>query len=171
MKKPFALLVAVCLALLPAFAAATQTKESFTKLGKAEYVTLFSGKVTPEEMIRDDAEGVLAALFFLEMEKNSTVKAKLPFFILDILSDKEVYTGIDSKGRAFAAFPNMMGSDHLVIALMGKTVISYGGFTESELKTFLKEAKIYRSMGYAFFIGSYEGVCEALGLDPSPYGY
>ena len=171
MRKPFAILLAVCLALLPAFAAATQTKDTYQKLGKSEFLTLFTGKVKPEKMIQDNAEGVLAALFFLELEKNAEVKKQLPLFILDILSDNDVYTGIDRSGRAFTAFPNLMGSGYLVVALMGKTIISYGNYTESELQTFLKGAKIYRSVGYSYFIGSYQGTCEALGQDPYPYGH
>lgn len=137
-------------------------------LGKAVFLTIMDGKATPAEMLENDQAGVLAALFFLDLEKNQEVKKGL-FFQLDTLSDKAIYTGVDQKNRAFSAFPEFMTDEYLVVALDGGNVVNLGMFPENDLNAFLEKSKVNKTIDYYFFIGSYQGLCSAIGLDPAPY--
>lgn len=167
MKKTLLLILAVCMAVLPLTASAVQAKT----LGEAVLLPVFTKETPPAEMLQNDGEGVLAALFLLELEKNTSVKNGLPFFMLESFSDKKAYAGVDQNGRAFSAFPDGLNDDYLVVALDGKMIVSLGHFTDNELSAFLKESKNNKSMAVSYLIGSWQGLCAAIGLDPSPYNY
>ena len=147
---------------------AGQAAKYVEMLGEAKYVPIVTAQKSPAEILQEDGEGVLAALFFLELEKNTGLRDPIGF-LFESYSDKKIYAGINQADQPFAAFPNMLSDNSLVVALAGKSIIKIGMFTDSELEAFLKEAKASKEMVYSYFIGSYKGVCSALKLDPSPY--
>lgn len=146
-----------------------QTSSSLEEevLGSTVFFTVLDGKTTPSELLESN-EGFLAALFFLDLEKNPEVKKAINFQ-LDDISAKNIYAGLDKKNRAFSAFPELLSDKYLIVALDGKNIVKLGMFTDNSLNIFLSEAKVNKPVDFYFFLGSYQGICSGIGLDPAPY--
>ena len=156
--------------ILPGEAAAPTPAVESEVLGKAAFVTLMDGKMTPSTMLDEGSEGILAALFFLELEKNPEITKRMSF-LLENYSERNIYAGIDRQNRAFSAFPEFRGENYLVIARDGNDIVKVGMFDHSGLETFLNEAAASKPVNFYFFLGSYQGLCQGMGLDPAPYNY